>query len=292
MEIRVLRYFLAVANEENISAAADLLHLSQPTLSRQLKNLEDELGVELFLRSNRQTTLTDEGIYLRDRAKEIVSLADQTEANISKNDGISGDIYIGAAETNIMTLIARVITEMRQEYPDLTFHLSSGNAEEVKQKMDTGTIDFGVIFNRSSKDKYNSIHLPGANRWGLIMRKDDPLTKKDFIESKDLLNLPLIISAQVDMKNSMSNWAGIDVEKLNIVATYNLIYNAGLLAKEGLGYIFGIDGLSENIDTSSLVFKPIIPFQEEGVSLIWKRDKQLSKAASKFLDELNIKINE
>lgn len=287
MEIRVLRYFIAVANEENISAAAKQLHLSQPTLSRQLKELEVELGTELFVRGNRKITLTEEGMFLLKKAKDIVALADQTKANFKKsNEIISGDIYIGAGETEAMQFIARASKELHNKYPSVRFHLYSGNADDIASKLDSGLLDFGVVIEPTDKQKYEYIPLPATDVWGVLMRKDSPLANKPFIQPIDLVDQPLLISRQTTVSNELTGWLGHSIEDSNIVATYNLIYNAARMVEENMGYALCLDKLINTSGDSNLCFKPLKPRLEANLHVIWKKHQMFSNAARKFLDQL------
>ena len=292
MEIRVLRYFIAVANEESISAAANYLHLSQPTLSRQLKDLEKELGTPLFVRGNRKISLTDEGIFLLRKAKEIVELVDKTEANFNESkEMISGEIYIGGGETEAMHFIARTLKELLEDYPNIRFHLYSGNADDITSKLDSGLLDFGIVIEPTDKQKYDYIKLPATDIWGVLMRKDSPLAYKQSIQPTDLLDKPLLISRQTTVSNEFTGWFGQDIGDFNTVATYNLIYNAALMVEENIGYALCIDKLINTSGNSKLCFKPLSPRLEANLNVIWKKHQVFSKAATKFLDQLRNNIN-
>ena len=238
MELRVLQYFLAVAREQNITAAAESLHLSQPTLSTQLKAMEEELGKQLLVRGtkgSRKVTLTEEGMILRKRAEEILSLVKRTEEEISHSDDtIMGDVYIGAGETDIVRFFARAAKEIQKKYPDIHFHISSGNAEYVLEYLDKGLIDFGLLFGRVDLQKYESIPLPVKDVWGVLMPKDSPLADKEFICPEDLWDKPLIVSHQEGDDQYLAHWLQRELSDLNVVATYNLVFNASLLVDEGL----------------------------------------------------------
>ena len=289
MELRVLRYFLAVAREESISGAADYLHITQPTLSRQLMELEEELGTKLFLRGkrNRRVRLTDEGMLLRRRAEEIVELADKTEAEFTaKDEWISGEVYIGSGETDAMRLIAQTAQNLRKEYPHIRYHLFSGNADDVMERLDKGLLDFGLLIGSANIEKYDHIQLPATDTWGLLMRKDSPLAQKDVIRPQDLKGIPLLGSRQAVMRNELSEWYGGDFERLNIVATYNLIYNAALMVDEGFGYALTLDKLINTSGESNLCFRPFSPRLEAHLVLVWKKYQPFSKASQKFLDQL------
>ena len=284
MELRVLRYFLEVAREENITAAAESLHITQPTLSKQLMDLEDELGKKLFIRGKRRITLTEDGMLLRKRASEIIELVEKTETELQKNDElVVGDVYIGAAETDGIKLIAKICKNSQNKYPNIHYHLFSGNSEDVLEKLDKGLIDFAILFEPSDFKKYNHIKLPVYNNWGLLMKKDNPLAKLEYIKPKDLLNIPLIFSKQALDNNELTGWFGHNVEKLNIVATYNLIYNASFFVEEGFGSALTLDNLVNN---PNLCFKPLEPNLKSNLVMAWKKYQVFSKASQIFLDEL------
>ena len=237
MDIRVLRYFLAVAKEQNITNAAESLHITQPTLSRQMMDLEEELGKKLFIRDKRKLQLTEEGTILRRRAEEILALSEKTKIEISSvTDNISGDIYIGSAETKGISPIAEVIRKLRRRFPEICFHFISGNPEEVKEKLDGGLLDFAIIIEPADISKYDFIKLPNIDTWGVLMRKDSPLAEKKSIKAADLENLPLIVSDQVMVENALAGWMGRHAQPLNVVATYNLLFNASILVREKVGY--------------------------------------------------------
>ncbi|PGS99171.1 LysR family transcriptional regulator [Bacillus anthracis] len=287
MDIRVLRYFIAVATQENISAAANALHLSQPTLSRQLNNLEEELGTTLFVRGNRKITLTDEGMFLLDRAKEIVDLVEKTEANFNqKSEIISGEIHIGAGETEAMQFIAQTIKKVVAHHPNIKFHLYSGNADDITTKLDSGLLDFGIVIEPANKQKYDYLKLPATDVWGVLMRKDSPLAEKAYIHPTDLLNKPLIISRQTAVSNELSGWLGKEIENLNVISTYNLLYNASLLVKENIGYALCIDKLINTSEESTLCFRPLSPKLEAGLNILWKKHQTFSSATKIFLTYL------
>ncbi|EJS69738.1 MULTISPECIES: LysR family transcriptional regulator [Bacillus] len=292
MEIRVLRYFIAVANEESISAAAKQLHLSQPTLSRQLKDLEMELGTDLFIRGNRKISLTEEGKYLFKKAKEIVDLADKTEANLKDSkEMISGEVYIGAGETEAMHLIAKTLKVLIKDYPNIRFHLYSGNADDIKSKLDSGLLDFGVVIEPTDKQKYEYAQLSAKDTWGVLMCKDSPLSDKQVISPVDLIDKPLFISRQSTVSNELTGWFGESIDNLNIVATYNLLYNAALMVEEGIGYALCIDKIINTSGNSKLCFKPLQPKLEANLNIIWKKNQVFSNAAHAFINQLRNSMN-
>lgn len=293
MELRILRYFLALAREESISAAAEFLHLTQPTLSRQLMDLEQELGTKLFTRGKRKITLTGEGMLLRKRAEEIVDLVDKTEAELlTPDDIISGDIYIGGGETCAMRRIAKVIREITGEHPGVRFHLFSGNAEDVTERLDKGLLDFGILIQPTNLEKYNSLRFPVVDTWGVLMRKDSLLAKKAAIRPQDLWDVPLLASRQRLVSSDITKWIKKDYEKLNLVATYNLIYNASLLVDEGVGYALCLDGLVNTTGDSNLCFRPLEPRLEAHLDIVWKKYQVFSKAAELFLSRVRTAFGE
>lgn len=290
MELRVLQYFLAVAREQNISSAAESLHLSQPTLSTQLKALEQELGKQLLIRKtkgSRKVLLTEEGMLLRKRAEEILELVRMTESEISlSNEVVAGDVYIGTGESDMIRIFAKAAKNIQKKHPDIHYHILSGNAAFVQDYLDRGLIDFGVVYSPVDPNEYSCVKVPVRDTWGVLMRKDSPLAEKDSIQPQDLQNEPLIISAQKTDAWPMSDWFGQDMSKLNVVATYNLVFNASLLVEEGLGYAVCFDKLINVSGNSSLCFRPLSPKMEAQASIIWKRYQVFSKAADCFLREL------
>jgi DNA-binding transcriptional LysR family regulator len=287
MELRVLRYFLIIAREESISGAANILHVTQPTLSRQIKDLEEELGTQLLIRGNRNVTLTNEGILLRKRAEEILNLVDKTESQFNTpNKIVSGDIYIGGGETDGMRPIARIAKNLQDEYPNVRYHLFSGNADDVTERLDKGLLDFGILIEPADMKKYNYIRLPATDSWGVLMRKDSPLASRDTICPEDLWDLPLLSSRQTLVSNEISGWIGKEFEKLNIVATYNLVFNAALMVEEGLGYALCLDKLVNTTGNSNLCFKPLHPKLEANLDIVWKKYQIFSSASEEFLKRI------
>ncbi len=286
MELRVLQYFLAVAREQSIVRAAESLHLSQPTLSTQLKAMEEELGKQLLIRGtkgSRKVTLTEEGMILRKRAEEILNLVRKAEQEISLSDQtVVGDVYIGTGETDAVRFIARAARELYNAYPGIHYHIASGNAEFVLEQLEKGLIDFGIIFGSADSSRYNSVPLPYKETWGVLMRKDSPLAQKEEILPEDLWDKPLIISRQ----DSAEAWLTRPLSELEIVATYNLLFNASLMVEEGLGYAIGFDKIINTSGDSVLCFRPLSPRREEGMSIVWKKYQVFSKAAEKFLEKL------
>lgn len=291
MEIRVLRYFLAIAREGSITNAANYLHVTQPTLSRQIKELEEKVGQKLFIRGSHNMKLTQEGFILRKRAEEIVSMVDKTEAEFrSMESTVAGDIYIGGGETRAISYIADVVRELREEYPDIKYHLHSGNEADVTERLDRGLIDFGILVQPADLTKYDCLHLPAEDIWGVVMRKDSPLAEKPSITRQELRELPLILSRQAiagrKEDNEFINWFGSDFDKLNIVTTFNLMYNAAIMVEAGIGYAVGIDGITNTDVNSPLCFRPLEPRMTAGLDVIWKKYQVFTPAAELFLQRL------
>ncbi len=295
MELRVLKYFLAVAREGSITAAANSLHLTQPTLSRQLQELEKELGQKLLIRSKYKTGLTPEGMILRKRATEIVELVEKTESEFnSLNETIGGDIYIGCGETDSMKYIAQIMKDLQDEYSDIKFHIYSGNAEDVTEKLDKGLLDFGVLIQPIDLSKYDYITMPEKDVWGVIMRKDSPLAEKKEITLPDLIDKPIIASRQMSKKYSADSgfldWFGKEFDNLNIVATYNLVYNAAIMVQAGMGVAITLDKLINPTNHPNICFRPLRPKLESGLDIVWKRYQMFSPAAKIFLNRLHAKL--
>ena len=284
MDIRVLQYFLAVAREQSISKAANSLHLSQPTLSVQLKALEDEIGKTLLIRGakgSKKVTLTDEGILLRQRAEEILNLVDKTKKELTLNDQfIMGDVYIATGETLAIKLLADVANDLVKQYPNIHYHLYSGNAEFVLEQVEKGLIDFGLVFDDIDPQKYHSLALPYQDIWGLILPKDAPLAKQSKITIKDLKDIPLLMPQQKQHAHNFITMLNQNNENLNIVGTYNLLYNASKFVEAGFGYALGIDNI---INNDNLTFIPLEPKIVSNSHIIWKKYQIFSKPAEKFL---------
>ena len=291
MELRVLQYFLAVAREQNISAAAQSLHLTQPTLSRQLRELDEELGKQLMIRGNRKITLTEDGLLLRKRAEEILDLVGRTEKELTQSaETVSGDIYIGTGETDGVRQIARTAQQIQKCYPGVRFHIASGDAADVCERLDKGLLDFGILLGDIDKMKYHYMELPMKDTWGVLMRRSSPLAEKDAVSPQDLWDKPLILSRQVDNKGGLYRWLQKEPSELHTVATYNLIYNASLMVDEGMGYAFTLDKLV-NTTGSNLCFRPLKPKFELGMYLVWKKSQIFSRAAELFLEQLQAQLN-
>ncbi len=284
MELRVLEYFLAVAREQSISGAADFLHLTQPTLSRQLKDLEDEFGKQLFIRGNRKVTLTEDGVYFRKKAEEIVTLAHRTVAEMKNTDqAIVGDIYIGAGETEAVGNLVSVAHELQKQFSGIHFHITSGDTSDLTDRLDKGLFDFCLLLGEIDRSKYEYLSLPYTDTWGVLMRKDSPLAEKRAINASDLWDKPLILSRQALNVPQFMRWFEKSPSELNIVATYNLAFNASIMAREHMGYVLTLDKLI-NTEGTDLCFRPLSPQQTVGMALVWKKYQPQSKAAEKFIE--------
>lgn len=287
MELRVLRYFLTVAREQNITRAANLLHITQPTLSRQLMQLEEELNTQLFIRGKNQISLTEEGMLLRRRAEDIIDLADKMEKEFANREElISGDIFIGSGETEAMRLMADVMRDFHEQYPFTNFHMFSGNADDIKEKIDKGLIDLALLMEPVELDKYDYIRLPYQETWGILTRKDSVLAQKDVVTPMDLRNENLIITRRSIVQNEIASWFHEEYEHLQIISTYNLIFNAAIMAEQGMGHVICFDKLAHTDEQSCLCFRPFSPPLHTGVVLVWKKHQIFSPAVSKLLEQL------
>ncbi len=286
MEIRVLRYFLEIAREENMTRAADSLHISQPSLSKEIKALEAELGKKLFTRTRSGLKLTEAGMLLRRRTEDILEMVDKTAAEFIALDEITGgDIYIGCAESEQIKHLARVIKRFKEKYPLLRYHLSSGNTEQVAEKLDRGILDFAFIVEPPDLSRYNYIEIPGADVWGVIMRRDSPLAEKTAVLPDDLLGLPLICSDQA-MRVDIPRWCGEKADGLNFTGTVNLCYNGSVFVREGLGYMLTFDGLIDTSAESGLCFRPLEPPLETKMYIIWKKYQMFTPIAEMLMKDL------
>lgn len=292
MELRVLKYFLAVAREGSVTRAAETLYVTQPTLSRQLKELEDELGQKLFIRRYHHMTLTEEGKLLKQRAQEIIEMVSRTEADFHfMGKAIGGDIHIGGGETEAMKLIAHIMCKVQAGHPDVRFHLHSGTADDIAERIDKGTLDFGLLIQPAPTAKYDSIDLPAKNTWGIVMRKDCPLAANKTVTAEDLCDVPLILPARMITRNlsetaDYRGWFGANFDRLKVVATYNLIYNAALMVEEGMGCAVTLAHLVRETESGPLCFRPLKPERESGMSLVWKKSRLFSTAAAIFLNQI------
>lgn len=290
MEIQVLRNFLAVAREGNITNAANHIHIAQPSLSRQIKNLEKELGQQLFVRGSHSVSLTPEGMILRKRAEDVIAMVDKIEDEFdTMGDSISGDIHIGAGETYIFRYIVDILKNLQKDYPDIHYHLYSGNAAEVTERLDKGLLDFGLLMQPADITKYDYFNLPEKDVWGVVMRRDSFLAEKETIRCQDLEGLPLICSRQSIQameRNTFVEWFDGKLEQMNIIATFSLVYNAALMVQQGLGYMITVDNLVNTAVNPDLCFRPLSPKLEAGLTIVWKKYQYFSSAADLFLERL------
>ena len=286
MEIRVLRYFLFTFWEGNMTRAAQRLFISQPTMSKQLKELEKELGTKLFVRTNYSIRLTEAGMLLRERAEDIVSLVDKTEAEFKALEEInSGEIYVGAPESESMRLFAEVVCRLQQTYPKIRCNIYSGNVQDVCEKLDKGLLDFAIVMNYVDLMKYNYLPMSTKDKWGVVMRQDDPLAEKESFSVSDLKGLPLICSKQwVDQE--FPQWFQSDLGDVNIVATYNLPFNGAVMAKAGMGYALMLDNLVNTSAGSGILFRPLLNVPDAEMYVIWRKYQVFTPIAELLLNEL------
>ena len=282
MNIRVLRYFIEIVREGNISSAAHRLHISQPALSRQIMELETTLGVTLFERGHRQIKLTQEGYYLYERAQEITALVDKTTYHLQANEVVSGTLDIGAGESSALMPMMDVLAQILRDYPEVRVNLTSGDSTVIRQQIDQGSLEFGVVMGHENLLNYNSLTLPAQNRWGILMRKTEPMAAKQVITPGDLLGLSLLISVQSRAQDTFRDWAGDLINQYHFVGSYNLLYNAELLVKAGAGMALAYDGIA-NLYDQDLVFRPLEPVITDANILIWNKDRQLPNVAQLFL---------
>ncbi|KAF0371607.1 LysR family transcriptional regulator [Pediococcus acidilactici] len=291
MDIRVLRYFVTIAQELNMSRAAELLNVSQPALSRQIADLEDELGVKLFRREHRHLALTQEGHYLLGRAQQIVGLVNKTTYHLQKQDVISGTIEIGVGESSGITPLMETLHQIMRQYPEVRVNLRSGDYEDILAGLDAGLLEFGVLMGYHNLNNYNTLQLPEENRWGVLMRADAQLAEKDVIQPIDLVGRPLITSRQAAQRGTFQIWSGDLFDQLNFVGTYNLIFNGSLLVKTGAVIALTYDKLIDNYTTKNgLVFRPLASEITEPNTLVWSKNHQLPNLNRLFLDTLQKEI--
>ena len=289
MEIRVLRYFLAVAQEGSVTRAARALHLTQPTLSRQIRELEEELGQTLFSRGGRELSLTREGLLLRQRAEEIVGLAEITEKEFRSlgEKTVSGDLSLGCGESKALSFVTDALKVLQDEHPLIIPHFFSGNGEIVMDRLDKGLLDFAVLMGAENTERYSSLPLPNHDTWGLLMDKDDPMAQKKAITAEDLLGIPLILSSQSLSRDELSGWLGFPMSRLHIAATYTLLFNGSLMVRSGLGYALCFDHIAPSGKDSPFAFRPFAfrPLTSP-LSLVWKKHQILSAPAEAFLAKI------
>lgn len=296
MELRTLRYFLAVAREENMTEAANVLHVTQPTLSRQIGDLERELGVELFERTNRSCVLTSDGMRLRQRAEEIISLVEQTEGELADRElGIAGNIRIGAGETRAMQVVLGAFADVRRDYPGVTCELYTGNADAVKERLERGLLDFALVIEPVNLEKYEWIRMPNANRVGLAVSADGPWGALEVATPADVGKMPLLISSRTSNKAvDLVSWSGgvFSFDELDVVGSFDLIGNASHLVRSGVACAMGIDHLLQVDDASDLRFVPLEPSLKIASFVIWKKYRLRSRACEEFLRRLELAVRE
>lgn len=287
MEIRVLRYFLTVVREESITKASKILHITQPTLSRQIAQMEEEIGVKLFERGTRKIKLTSEGILLRRRAEEILQLVDKTEMELlEQEEQVEGKISIGCGEMASVQILPDLIASFYRNYPRVTFDIFTATADLVKEQMDKGLLDIGLLLEPVNMEKYEFIRLNIKERWVVLMRPDDPLSKKEAVTARDLLTLPLILPRRMNVQSELASWFGNYYEKLNVVFTSNLNTNGAIMVSNGLAYSLVIEGAMSFWDQSKVTYRPLEPELTATSVLAWKRGQPFSLAATKFIQHI------
>ena len=290
MEIRVLRSFLEAAREGNMTRAAERLYLSQPTVSKQIRELEEELGAKLFVRSNYSVRLTEAGMLLKERAEDILSLVDRTEAEFKSLEEVnSGDLYIGAPESEAMGLFAEAMHELREKYPKIRCNIYSGNLTDVCERLDKGLLDLAIVMSWADLSKYGCLRLPMKDTWGVLMRRDDPLTEKETVSVEELKDLPLICSRQW-LDQEFPQWFAGSAGEVNIAATYNLAYNASVMTRAGIGYTVALDKLVHTGEDSDLAFRPLSGVPETELYVIWRKNQTLTPIAELLLSQLREKL--
>lgn len=282
MEIRVLKYFLMTAREENITRAAALLHITQPTLSRQLIQLEEELGVKLFHRSKHRIILTDDGMLLKRRAEEIVSLADKTEREFSqKEDNLIGELVIGSGELQSSQFLSMLLASFHEKHPQVYFEIYSGNSDNIKERIERGIIDIGLLVEPVDITRYEFVRFPVKEEWGILVNENSELAKKESITSKDLINIPLIMTKRETLQKELKNWLGIYSEQIEVVASGNLLYNMAAMVKNRIGAVVT---LKLDCKYDELSFIPFSPKLESTTVLVWKKNQAFSPVASAFIE--------
>ena len=291
IETRLLYYFLAIAREQSITKAAETLHVTQPTLSKQMMELEAQLGKQLLIRGKKKITLTEEGAFLRAQAQEMITLMEKTESAFKADEEIiGGDIYIGCGETPAMEFITELFKEIQTDYPGIHFHIDSGDADAVLERLDKGLLDAGLLLGPMQQEKYDYINIFKSDIYGLLMPRDCSLAEKQTVSVADLYNIPLIFSAQTYAGHQRLEWFGVDYDSLNIVATYNLIYNATFMVEQGMGYAFCLGNLVSTDGNRNLAFRPFSPDLKIDLFIVTKKYQTFSPAAKIFLSYLREKL--
>lgn len=287
MELRVLRYFLTLAREESISRAAEALYITQPTLSRQLAELEEELGVRLFERGKRKIELTEEGVLLRRRAEEMTELADKTERELrERTERLAGVVSVGAAETVAAELLVRAVDSFRKKYPEVAFELDAGIADRIKERIDAGLLDLGLLIEPGDIAKYDFLRLGIDDRCGILMNAAAPLAQREFVTAEDLVGLPVVGPAREGIRQFYRNGLGEAFDRLNFIASFDLVNNAAWFARLNVGYVFTIEGTLRHFGSSELCFRPFCPELRQSTFLVWKKYQPVSRAVRAFIDEV------
>lgn len=287
MEIRILRYFLTVVREQSITKASEVLHITQPTLSRQLAQMEDEVGVKLFDRGARKITLTNEGLLLRRRAEEILQLVDKTEKElIEQEEQVEGKVTIGCGEIASVQLLPDLFESFHEKYPRVNFDLYTATADHVKDQMDRGLVDIGLLLEPIDIEKYEFIRLDVKEKWVVLMRPDDPLAKKESITAGELSEHPLVLPRRLRVQSELASWFGDYYENLNVLFTSNLSTNAAIMVANGLAYSVVIEGAVPFWDQSKITYRPLHPLLTATSVLAWKRGQPFSPASTKFIEHI------
>lgn len=289
MELRLLRYFVTIANEGTISQAAAVLNITQPTLSRQLKELEEDLGVPLFSRSGRKLLLTEAGLLLKSRAEEILSLTEQTEEEFKnrKNELLSGRLLIGCVEADNSDTLAMMLEEFISDHPQVTFHLFTGTSDDILEKLDKGLLDLAILLEPVATEKYLSLRLPRTERWGLLVSKDSFLAQKTTIAPEDITGVPLLVSPRSEIQALLAEWTGRPFSEFTIAGTYNLIFNVFSLVENRVGSALTIEGAVMGRMSENSVFLPLEPEIKTNCVLVWKKDRTISPLVQQFIDTFN-----
>ena len=283
MDIRLLEYFLAVAKYGNITRASEQLHVTQPTISRQLMELEETVGTALLIRGKRQVTLTEAGVLFQQRAEEIVSLMEKTMRDITDQDDLlGGTVAIGCVESCVSRMLSNVLSGFSERFPKVKYELYSADGDDIREKLDRGELDFGILLEPVEAAKYDFFRLPYWETWGVVMRKDDPLAQKESIKKEDILSIPLILPRREIVQDHIAGWFGVDRSQLHIFAGHNLLNNAALLVEAGLGYVVCVGGSFEIRGGENLCFVPLSPERTSGHVLAWKKNRVFHSAANRF----------
>lgn len=294
MEIRVLKYFLAVAREGNITKAAEMLHITQPTLSRQLMQLEDELGAALFVRGKRKIVLTEAGMHLKRRAEEIVNLSEKTELEIGNQENeVSGEIVLACGISEATKTMGNYIKKFKELYPDVTFRVRNGNSDFMLEAIDHGVVDIGFVIEPVSLEKLNFLRMNKPEIWGILMKNDAPLASKDYVTVEDLLNIPLINTSREETQNLLKRWIGEDLyKKLNFAAISDLTTTASILVENDMGYAIVIEGAVDHASRLNLCFKPLYPQLVSNSLVVWKKYQSFGYTIAQFIDFISKEIKE